>query len=62
MEGTEQMDFAIKDINTKLFSERMSKPCVGDANFMKSVLLFMLRYDKPSFTSFLMQNTYNLYL
>ena len=49
------MDFAIKDINTKLFSERMSKPRVGDANFMKSVLLFMLRYAQPSFISFLMQ-------
>ena len=55
MEGTEQVDFAIKDTNTKLFSEWMSKPRVGDANFMKAVLLFMLRYVQPSCSSFLMR-------
>ena len=55
MEGSEQVDFAIKDTNTKLFSEWMPKPRVGDASFMKAVLLFMLTYVQPSFLSFLMR-------
>ena len=49
------MDFATKNTNAKLFSEWMPKPRVGDANFMKAVLLFMLKYIQASFSSFLMR-------
>ena len=40
MEGTRQMDVAIKDIN--IFSNRTSKPRIDDADFTNFVLLFIL--------------------
>lgn len=49
MEATEHADFAIKDINSKLFSEWMTKPRVGDANFMKAVLLFLFNAEISSY-------------